>query len=355
MTPLQFLETAASLSVQSLVLVGLTAWRGRKLAGDRDRDRLWAACQAALLLLVLADLTLPHLRIIAPRVAGAPGFEALARFETRLAIALAAAWAVGAGVSTFGLARGWMRALHILREAHSADLTRLPRVEGAERFELLTSRAACGPFCWQIHRPLIILPESIYAFPAEEIALILRHEVAHLRAGHPLQLFVQRLVEIVFWFHPAIWWSSRQAAQYREFVCDSAAVSSRHEVATYLKAILRLVERDRPLEIMPAALGCGGRGGLLQRRAERLAALRDPTSTDPRALRSTRLPFVAAAALMLTFWLPLDADALDRSLWSPWPAWSARLLQDCGLPVRDYEIDGHRRERHRHRAADRAR
>jgi len=62
-------------------------------------------------------------------------------------------------------------------------------------------------------------------------------------AGHPLQLFMERLVTSAFWFHPAIWWASRQSALAREYACDDAAVSRQQETVSYLKALLAVAER----------------------------------------------------------------------------------------------------------------
>jgi hypothetical protein len=37
-------------------------------------------------------------------------------------------------------------------------------------------------------------------------------------------------------------------------------------------------------------------------------------------------------------WLPVNSLASSRSIWSPWPAWSASLAGDLGVAVRDYEV-----------------
>ncbi len=37
-------------------------------------------------------------------------------------------------------------------------------------------------------------------------------------------------------------------------------------------------------------------------------------------------------------WLPVNVLASPSSNWSPWPAWSARVLNDFGVKARDFEI-----------------
>ena len=54
------------------------------------------------------------------------------------------------------------------------------------------------------------------------------------------------------------------------------------------------------------------------------------------------MPVLIACAAMTMLWVPIDLGASTRSLWSPWPSWSARALQSVGIAARDYEIDGHR-------------
>ncbi len=65
MTPLRLLETFCSLTLQVALLVLVTGWLARMLCrDDRDRDRLWSGCLLALLLLLIYDLGLPHLRLL---------------------------------------------------------------------------------------------------------------------------------------------------------------------------------------------------------------------------------------------------------------------------------------------------
>ena len=71
------------------------------------------------------------------------------------------------------------------------------------------------------------------------------------QANHPLQLFLQRIVEILFWFHPLIWWASRQAAWSREFHCDAAAVTTAERGGVLPRGLLRMAEQT-----VASALAC---------------------------------------------------------------------------------------------------
>ncbi len=208
--------------------------------------------------------------------------------------------------------------------------------------EILVSPDDVSPFCWQIHSPVIVLPEIVRDFPVAEQEAIVKHELAHLRLQHPLHLFLQRLVEAVYWFHPLVWWASRQAADAREFRCDRESVGSRLDVAEYLRSLLRLMESQlNPPERLPAGIGFMGDASLLSRRARALAECPNP-SPRPRQTWRALFPLLAAGALCSAIWLPVNPSASRRSEWSPWPTWSAKVLDATGVAVRDYEIDGHR-------------
>jgi bla regulator protein BlaR1 len=194
---------------------------------------------------------------------------------------------------------------------------------------------------------LIVLPTFVLDFQPEELRLIVRHELAHLRTGHPLMLFIQRFVEIVFWFHPVVWWSSRQAAVAREFACDEVAVQSRSDVANYLRSLLKIVERvEDEAESSAIDLAFGRGKGIIALRASRLVSLakrpRDKWLPQPRREFLPYLLATIALVMALFVWTPLDFGKPYHSAWSPWPTWSAETLHALGYSARDYDVYDYR-------------
>lgn len=367
MTPAQLLESAVSLALQAAVVIAAAQMFARGLQTDRARDRLWNACLLALLALPLAAFLLPHARWISgssirSAVGLAPGFP----WEAAAARWLLRVWCVGAAFLTLRLVLNVVRLKQLVLGAKplakelAARLTeRLALDQGVpaadslrvngRSVELLVSETLHSPACWQFQQPCVMLPASLAPFPPEELSLIVRHELVHLRSGHPLLLFVQRLVEIVFWMHPAVWWASRQSQRAREMCCDEASATSRPEAARYVRALLRLATTSSPAG--STALGFGAERSQLVERVERLAS-RDWMSPAPIDARwKSAAPWAGALAATLLLWAPLDAEASRRSLWSPWPGWSAAVLQSLGVSVRDYEVDGHRLRPQEFRAA----
>jgi len=353
MTPAQFLELAVSLSVQSALVIAATHWFARRVARGRTRCRLWAACFHVLLLLVLVALLLPHPRLVQPwagidRHTGA----GLVRLQEHLGRGVFLAWLVGSLVALGLLVARSVQAARFLRTCTPIDPDVLslddllvdqqrPRPAGRRPVTLLSSRRSAGPFCWQFHRPYVVLPEFMVDFGPARLRPLLLHELEHLRSGHFLSLFVQRLVEAVFWFHPLVWWASYRSAVAREFACDDAAVGSRSDIAAYLRALLTVAEHDNGLtDKIPTPLAFGGARSVIAERAQRLVSLARSGAfgEDRRVAVVLAFASVAATALLAAcVWLPVDVLASPRASWSPWPTWTADVLHDFGIPVRDFE------------------
>jgi beta-lactamase regulating signal transducer with metallopeptidase domain len=355
-TSLATLELFVSLVAQVTLLIGAAAWITRRQRDAANTDRFWAALHISILLVTAAAFFLPHLRLATwadfhPTTTYPAGRTLLQTFGTTCGWI----WAIGSMLVFVAGAAGMIKATLIMRAAKTDASLRKRLVDAVPTLaatsnpvDIRSSNACVGVFCWQIHRPVIAIPQAVADFSLDEQAAIVRHELAHLRCQHPLHLFLQRLVEAIYWFHPLVWWASRQAAAAREIRCDRDAVSSREDAAAYLRSILKLVEmRVNGLNLLPAGLSFLGNTSLLRRRAKLLVESFDtPKTTSPRW--KVMLTFGSAVAICVLIWLPVNPRASRRADFSPWPAWTARSLDAIGMPVRDYEIDGHRLDGHEH-------
>lgn len=352
MTSTQFLELALSLSIQAVFVVVATRWLCGLTQSATTQCRLWTACHIILLLLVLAGALLPHRRLIHPWSGlDADAAVGLAVLEANLGHVLFLAWCAGATTALLLFAAGSILSYRSVRRCQPMDPALVPTPENAppprgastqrSRFvRFLTGPDLPGPCCWQFHVPCVLLPPFVLALSRRDRDFVIRHELEHVRRGHPLQLFLQRAVGIVFWFHPVVWWAAWQTALVREYACDEAAVQDRTEVADYLRTLLTVVEQSTGQTGRPGMLAFGIGAGIVARRARRLAqwAQHSATSTRSTWQGRTLLPALAGCALVAVFLrLPVDVLASPRSGWSPWPTWSASLLHDFDIPVRDFE------------------
>jgi GWxTD domain-containing protein len=144
-------------------------------------------------------------------------------------------------------------------------------------------------------RPLILMPVGLLAgLPPGQIEAILLHELAHIRRHDYLVNVLQRFMEGLFFYHPAVWWFSRVMRAERENCCDDIVVSIRGNPHEYALA-LAVLEQNR----------LGGReeavaltGGNLVKRVRRLLY---PRRNGPWA------PFLAATLLIATAVVSLAA------------------------------------------------
>jgi len=75
-------------------------------------------------------------------------------------------------------------------------------------------------------RPVVLMPAALMArMPPELLEALLAHELAHVRRHDFLVNLLQNVVEILLFYHPAVWWLSRRIRHERELVADSIAAN----------------------------------------------------------------------------------------------------------------------------------
>jgi beta-lactamase regulating signal transducer with metallopeptidase domain len=111
---------------------------------------------------------------------------------------------------------------------------------------------APSPFVAGIIRPIIVAPSHFHvSYRTEEIKWVLLHELSHIRRWDALVKLIQKLVQIVFFFHPVVWINNRILDRFREFACDDAAMhgseSSRYECGAGFLRIVQLANNPSSL------------------------------------------------------------------------------------------------------------
>lgn len=118
-------------------------------------------------------------------------------------------------------------------------------------------------------KPAILVPAAaITGLAPEDIEALLAHELAHIRRHDYLVNVLQRAAETLLFYHPAVWWLSRQIDDEREACCDDIAVALTGDTLAYVSALASL-ESHRP-EHLPPLLAANG--GSLKRRISRLVS-----------------------------------------------------------------------------------
>ncbi len=360
MTQTLFLEVFAGLCFQIALIVLVTVTISKSLGDAKTSCRLFTICFVSILMLTVSSLTLPHYRLA---IFWHPDFESnlndLIRYQNLMI-------QIGTIVYMLGVIAIFLRrvfAMVCLRrffslhctEIYKEDDDALPILDTDRPSDLriLKSDKVSGPFCHQFHRPTIVLPSFLLEKHDDPtLRYILLHELSHLRTNHPMQLFLQQSCTLLFWFHPAVWWASRHAEIAREFLCDEVAARSDGRIVAYLQSLLAIIERtgrvgqsafgEHPLRfgvLSFSGLSFGRRKSAIVERSEHLVRLaKHENHATPLKSAAALFALVLFAFVAHQFWPPVNALASSRSHWSPCPTWTARVLHDFGMNVRDFEV-----------------
>lgn len=92
-------------------------------------------------------------------------------------------------------------------------------------------------------KPLILVPIGlINGLSEKEVEAIICHELAHIKRRDYLVNILQSLMEIVFFFNPAVLWVSKLIREERESCCDDMTISSTHDKVNYISALISCQE-----------------------------------------------------------------------------------------------------------------
>jgi beta-lactamase regulating signal transducer with metallopeptidase domain len=201
---------------------------------------------------------------------------------------LAMAWVAGAIGFSLRLAGGWLSTARLRSggarrapEEWERTLHRLTRkMEIGVPVRLVVSSRVDVPAVLGWLRPVVLVPMgALTGLPAEHVEALLIHELAHIRRNDYLINLLQGVAEALLFYHPAVWWVSRQIRIERELCCDDVAVEASGDVLTYARALAEL-ERCRPSR---AAMAMAADGHSLAARIRRLIEPATPSHTMPGA------------------------------------------------------------------------
>ena len=87
-------------------------------------------------------------------------------------------------------------------------------------------------------QPMILFPvEFITGIERDHIRLIIAHELAHIKRNDYLVNIIQRIIEVIYFFNPFVWWLSNKIKIEREFACDDMVIRMSNP-NVYAKALL---------------------------------------------------------------------------------------------------------------------
>jgi beta-lactamase regulating signal transducer with metallopeptidase domain len=189
---------------------------------------------------------------------------------------IVALWVLGVLAAAFRPLLSWSRVQQLRSQGTSPvpDAVQKLAARAAERLQLgravavRQSTLASSPVVVGYFRPVVLLPPCVVTdLPPTQLELILAHELCHARRHDYLFNLLQTVVETLFFYHPAVWWLSRQVRIERENCCDDAAMEMAANRAEYGRALLAIEVHLGA----PTALSIAAHGGSLLARMRRIA------------------------------------------------------------------------------------
>lgn len=194
----------------------------------------------------------------------AEGMAAAGDDFTVWAMGLGLVWLFGAVLSAFRLWRSHRLLRDMAQQARFDDvLQSLAQVLSARLRLRLPVRVAISewievPCVIGLIKPIILVPTALVArLPTEQMELILLHELSHVKNGDLWVNALQILVEVMMFFHPAVYWISADLRALRERRCDRSVLQICPTPVRYAQTLLRLEEFRQEFRGLAIAAGGG--------------------------------------------------------------------------------------------------
>ncbi len=159
----------------------------------------------------------------------------------------------------------------------------IKKVGLSRKVVLLLSSKTNVPMAIGWLKPVVLIPFSMLSgLSPQQLDMLLLHELAHIRRHDYLVNFLQTLVEILLFFHPAVRWASKQMRNEREYCSDDIAVQHSGSSVAYAHTLAdtaSLCQKHRHHSIPNMAMAASG-GDLKQRVIRLLDQQHCTKSTD---------------------------------------------------------------------------
>ena len=161
-------------------------------------------------------------------------------------------WIVGAALLIgriligYGIVWCLRQQAQVQRDGPLCDALRQARrtLDCYPKVEVAISPSIGSPMALGILRPLIVFPaDLVEKLSADKLALILMHELAHVRRWDNFTRLLHRLVAAVLFFHPAVWLCGRMLRREAEQACDDLVVCATGRSEAYARGLAHVAER----------------------------------------------------------------------------------------------------------------
>lgn len=224
-------------------------------------------------------------------------------------------WLVGVAALSLWYLGGWCQLQKLRRigtrtvsQAVAAKASDLAARLGIRRgVQIVESALVQVPTVIGALKPIVLLPATaLTGLDEVQLSALIAHELAHVKRCDYLINILQTIVEILGFYHPALWWISRQIRIERENCCDDMAVALLQSKKDYAGALFTMETiRAKQLELAVAA-----NGGHLTNRITRLVE-KEIKHPKPGWIPST-IAILLSAALFITAAIAMNNETEQK-------------------------------------------
>jgi TonB family protein len=173
---------------------------------------------------------------------------------------LIALWLGGTALSLTTLLAGLVRLARLSRAARSVvtgpwvdavarvapplGITRLIAVRVLEHSTLL--------LVWGMRRPTLLVPRRAEGWPADRIAAVIHHELAHIRRADWIIQVLSEAIRALYWFNPLVWIACARMRAESEMAADDAVLAQGTGGTTYAAHIVEIARDLNSRSWLPA-------------------------------------------------------------------------------------------------------
>ena len=126
---------------------------------------------------------------------------------------------------TYALTRVGVRPVSHEIQAIADDL--LEKLAVTRPVQVLKSNIIKVPVVIGWLKPTILLPIAIaVGLERQQLALVIAHELAHVKRFDFAVNLMQGFIQVIFFYHPCVYWINKIVREEREFICDAMALSA---------------------------------------------------------------------------------------------------------------------------------
>jgi beta-lactamase regulating signal transducer with metallopeptidase domain len=271
MIPVLHLQAIAETALTGILIcfaggipAALFAWILLRAFGRQNSSTRFMVLFSTLLAILLLPL-LAHLK--ASAVGSLPAHsQSLITIPSAWAEIIFGLWGLLATFALVRVAVGFVNLQRLRKSCRDVDVTSLSPIlqdtlrdsDAARGARICVSDEVRVPTAIGFARPLVILPAwALAELSAPELRSVLLHEFAHLRRWDDWTNLVQKLVQSVLFFHPAVWWIENRLSLEREMACDDIVLAHNENPRAYAQCLLSIAEKSltrRGLSLAQAAV-----------------------------------------------------------------------------------------------------